>query len=62
VIGPVYIASLFALTAVVVAVYSLAQEPFLPPAEVARRAVRRAAKLLGVLAGLAVAVYFFSKF
>ena len=59
-IGPAYVASLFALTVVVVSVYSLAQDPDLPLAEVCKRALRRAGKLLGVLVGLAVVVFFLS--
>jgi hypothetical protein len=59
-IGPAYIASLLVLSAVVVSVYSLAQDPDLPVAEIGRRALRRAGKLLGVLAGLAVVVFFLS--
>jgi hypothetical protein len=59
--GMVYIGSLLALTAVLVSVYSLAQDANLDGANVFRRAMRRTAKLLGVLALLAVAVYFLCK-
>jgi hypothetical protein len=60
-LGTAYLVSLFVLTAVVVAVYSASQEAHLTTATVVRRALRRAGKLLGVLAILAIAVYILSK-
>lgn len=59
--GMVYIVSLLVLTAVLVSVYSLAQDARLDARNVFRKALRRTAKLLGVLALLAVAVYFLCK-
>lgn len=59
-LGILYLSSIFVLTAVVVSVYSAAQEPFAPLGYVVRRALKRAAKLLGVLAILAVAVFILS--
>ena len=59
-LGIAYLSSLFVLAAVVVSVYSAAQEPFAPLSTIVRRALRRAGKLLGVLAILAVAVFILS--
>jgi hypothetical protein len=60
-IGWVFLGSMFLLTGIVVAVYSAAQEAFAPLPVVVRQALRRTGKLLGVLAVLAVAVFFLSK-
>lgn len=60
-VGPVYLASLFYLVAVVVSVYSASQDVWAPMPQILRQAGRRTAKLLGVLAVLAVAVTVFSK-
>jgi hypothetical protein len=59
--GFLFLSSLLYLTAVVVAVYSVAQEPFAPVKHLARQAVRRAAKLLSVVAALMVVVFFLSR-
>ncbi|AXA36458.1 MAG: hypothetical protein D6691_00730 [Candidatus Hydrogenedentota bacterium] len=59
--GFLFLGSLFYLTAVVVVVYSVAQEPFAPVRHLVRQAMRRAAKLLGVLAALMVVVFFLSR-
>jgi hypothetical protein len=59
-VGVIYLVSLFGLTAVVAAVYSVAQEPLAPLARISRQALRRGAKLLAVLGALALAVHFLS--
>lgn len=60
-VGLAYFFSIFVLTAVVAGVYSAAQDAFLPPRQILRRALKRAGKLLGVLLVLAIAVHFLSK-
>lgn len=57
-LGTANLISVFVLTAVVASVYSAAQEAHLPVRVMARNALRRAAKLMGVLAVLALAVFF----
>lgn len=59
--GFAYLISLFLLAAVVALVYSAAQEAFAPWRRILEQALRRGAKLLGVLAVLAIAVYLLSK-
>lgn len=59
--GALYIGSLFFLSAVVTVVYSAAQDAYLPLRGVARQTLRRAAKLLGVLAVLAIVVHVLSR-
>lgn len=59
-IGVLYLVSAMFLTVVVAVVYSAAQEAFAPPERIARQALRRMAKLAGVLAGLALVVFFLS--
>lgn len=56
--GIVHVVSLFVLTFVVASVYSLAHEADAPVRHVARQTLRRAGKLLAVLAVLAVTVHF----
>lgn len=56
--GIVHVVSLFVLTFVVASVYSLAHEADAPPAHIVRHTLRRAGKLLAVLAVLAVTVHF----
>jgi hypothetical protein len=60
-IGYAYVGSLFFLTFVVCTVYSLAREVNVTSLRLARETGRRAAQLLGLLAALAVVVYFLSK-
>lgn len=60
-LGIANLLSVFVLTGVVASVYSVAQDAFLPTSEIARRGLRRAGKLLGVLIVLAVAVHFLAK-
>jgi hypothetical protein len=60
-LGAIYLLSMLATAVIVAVVYSAAQEAHLPFAGVARQSLRRLAKLLGVLAGLAVMVYILSK-
>lgn len=58
--GPVFLASLFFLGATVCVVYTLAKEVPASRQQLTRSVLHRGARLFGVLAVLAVLVYFFS--
>jgi hypothetical protein len=60
-LGWIYLTSMFATSAVVALVYSAAQEANIRGIRLLAQSLRRFAKLLGVLVGLAVVVYILSK-
>ena len=60
--GVAFLASLVYLVLALSTVYSIAQEPFKPVGHLVRQTARRAAKLFGVLAVLALLVGLLSGF
>lgn len=60
-VGIAYAVSMVVLTVVLSVVYSICMEAFAPPGRIVRQSLRRAGKLAGVLAVLAIVVYLLSR-